>query len=105
LYIQEHADIVGKYPLLAVKFALPYPLKINLFFTGCPIVLPRENESVLLGSAILGAVAAKKFSGIRDAMRTLNAPGKVYPFPPTRVKNACHFVLRPDVKAMQSEQK
>ncbi|KAM0874275.1 hypothetical protein ACQ4PT_037568 [Festuca glaucescens] len=57
LYIQEHADIMG-----------------------CPIILPRENESVLLGAAILGAVAAKKFSGVRDAMRALNAPGKVvYP--------------------------
>ncbi|PNT66010.1 FGGY carbohydrate kinase domain-containing protein isoform X4 [Brachypodium distachyon] len=54
LYIQEHADI-----------------------TGCKIILPRENESVLLGAAILGAVAAKKFSGVHDAMKALNAAGKV----------------------------
>ncbi|TVU32823.1 hypothetical protein EJB05_24581 [Eragrostis curvula] len=48
VYIQEHADIIGK-----------------------------ENESVLLGAAVLGAVAGKKFSGIRDAMKVLNAAGKV----------------------------
>ncbi|VAI56182.1 unnamed protein product [Triticum turgidum subsp. durum] len=54
LYIQEHADI-----------------------TGCPIILPRENENVLLGAAILGGVAAKKFAGVRDAMKALNAAGKV----------------------------
>ncbi|ONM13187.1 FGGY family of carbohydrate kinase [Zea mays] len=54
LYIQEHADI-----------------------TGCPIILPRESESVLLGAAVLGAVAGKKFPGVRDAMKALNAAGKV----------------------------
>ncbi|KAL5973975.1 hypothetical protein ACLOJK_030635 [Asimina triloba] len=53
LYVQEHADIVG-----------------------CSIVLPRENESVLLGAAILGAVAAKKYSSLRDAMKSLNAAGQ-----------------------------
>jgi ribulose kinase len=68
-----------------------------LFFTGCPIILPRENESVLLGAAILGAVAAKKFSGVRDAMRALNAPGKVYLFSRTCVNDACH-VLHPVTK-------
>uniref|UniRef100_A0A453NIY1 Carbohydrate kinase FGGY C-terminal domain-containing protein n=1 Tax=Aegilops tauschii subsp. strangulata TaxID=200361 RepID=A0A453NIY1_AEGTS len=52
-------------------------LKFNLFFTGCPIILPRENENVLLGAAILGVVAAEKFDGVRDAMKALNAAGKV----------------------------
>ncbi|CAN6230546.1 unnamed protein product [Urochloa humidicola] len=54
VYIQEHADIIG-----------------------CPITLPRENEPVLLGAAVLGAVAGKKFPGVRDAMKALNAAGKV----------------------------
>ncbi|KAJ4953932.1 hypothetical protein NE237_030764 [Protea cynaroides] len=54
LYIQEHANIIG-----------------------CPIILPRESESVLLGAAILGAVAAKKYPGLRDAMKALNASGQV----------------------------
>ncbi|KAJ6731601.1 RIBULOKINASE [Salix purpurea] len=54
LYIQEHADILG-----------------------CPIVLPRESESVLLGAAILGAVASKKYSSLTEAMKALNAAGQV----------------------------
>ncbi|KAF5813244.1 putative ribulokinase [Helianthus annuus] len=54
LFIQEHADIIG-----------------------CPIILPRESESVLLGAAILGAVAAKKYPTLRDAMKALNAAGQV----------------------------
>ncbi|KAF5185463.1 Carbohydrate kinase, FGGY-related [Thalictrum thalictroides] len=55
LYVQEHADI-----------------------TGCPIILPKENESVLLGAAILGSVAAKNYSSLRDAMKALNAAGQVF---------------------------
>ncbi|XP_028775380.1 FGGY carbohydrate kinase domain-containing protein isoform X2 [Neltuma alba] len=54
LFIQEHADIIG-----------------------CPIILPRESESVLLGAAILGAVASKKFSSLNEAMKALNAAGQV----------------------------
>ncbi|KAL4182123.1 hypothetical protein AMTRI_Chr12g240970 [Amborella trichopoda] len=54
LYLQEHANIIG-----------------------CPIILPRENESVLLGAAILGAVAAKKFPSLHAAMKVLNAAGEV----------------------------
>lgn len=44
---------------------------------GYPIILPRENESVLLGAAILGAVASKKYSTVREAMMALNAAGGV----------------------------
>ncbi|WOL13483.1 FGGY carbohydrate kinase domain-containing protein isoform X2 [Canna indica] len=54
LYVQEHADIIGS-----------------------RIILPRESETVLLGAAILGAVAAKKHSSLHDAMRALNAAGQV----------------------------
>lgn len=32
---------------------------------------------MLLGAAILGAVAAKKYSGLQDAMKALNAAGQV----------------------------
>ncbi|XP_021276646.1 FGGY carbohydrate kinase domain-containing protein isoform X2 [Herrania umbratica] len=64
LFIQEHADIIG-----------------------CPIMLPRESESVLLGAAILGAVAAKKYSCLSDAMKALNAAGRViHPSKDPRVK-------------------
>ncbi|KAF1875772.1 hypothetical protein Lal_00006402 [Lupinus albus] len=54
IYIQEHADIIG-----------------------CPIILPRESESVLLGAAILGAVASRKYWSLSEAMKSLNASGQV----------------------------
>lgn len=39
--------------------------------------MPRENEAVMLGAAVLGAVAAKKYRSVRHAMVALNAPGLV----------------------------
>ncbi|XP_014509400.1 FGGY carbohydrate kinase domain-containing protein isoform X1 [Vigna radiata var. radiata] len=54
IFMQEHADIIG-----------------------CPIILPRESESVLLGAAILGAVATRKYHNLREAMKAMNAPGEV----------------------------
>ncbi|KAL6973713.1 hypothetical protein U1Q18_027900 [Sarracenia purpurea var. burkii] len=64
VFIQEHADI-----------------------TGYTIILPLESESVLLGAAILGAVAAKKYSGIKEAMKALSAAGRViYPSKDPKVK-------------------
>ena len=52
-------------------------LLLVLNVTGFPVALPRENEAVLLGAAVLGSVAAKKYSSVRDAMVALNAPGLV----------------------------
>lgn len=52
---------------------------------GYPIILPRENESVLLGSAILGAVASKKYPTVREAMKAMNAAGQV--------RNCSHYLL------------
>jgi len=52
VFLQEHADI-----------------------TGCPVVLSGEPEAVLLGSAILGAVAAKDFPAIPAAMASLSRVG------------------------------
>jgi hypothetical protein len=49
-----------------------------MIVVGCPIILPRESESVLLGAAILGAVGARKFSSLNEAMRAMNAAGQVY---------------------------
>ncbi len=54
LFLREHADI-----------------------TGCRIVLPRESEAVLLGSAILGAVAAGAFGSVLAAMSAMNRAAEV----------------------------
>jgi FGGY-family pentulose kinase len=66
LLLQEHADI-----------------------TGCPIVLPKEKEAVLLGSAILGAVAAKKFDSIIDAMTAMSGAEKI--ISPTENKKIINY--------------
>ncbi|POF62108.1 ribulokinase [Novacetimonas maltaceti] len=39
--------------------------------TGCRILLPEEPDAVLLGSAILGAVAGGAYPSIRDAMTAM----------------------------------
>jgi FGGY-family pentulose kinase len=54
LWLQEHADA-----------------------TGCKIVLPRESEAVLLGSAILAATAAGLHPSIYEAMKHMSAAGQV----------------------------
>jgi FGGY-family pentulose kinase len=45
--------------------------------TGCRIVLPREPEAVLLGSAVLGAVAAGDQPGVLQAMSAMSQAGSV----------------------------
>jgi FGGY-family pentulose kinase len=57
--------------------------------TGCAIVLPKEPEAVLLGSAVLGAVAARRFPSVLAAMNAMNATDKVIE-PTGRSVNAYH---------------
>lgn len=45
--------------------------------TGCRIVLPREPEAVLLGSAMLGATACGDFASLIEAMGHMSAAGEV----------------------------
>ncbi len=45
--------------------------------TGCSIVLPREDDAVLLGAAILGAVASAAFSDLPAAMSVMSRAGNV----------------------------
>lgn len=54
LWLREHADI-----------------------TGCRLHLPREPEAVLLGAAILGAVAGGRYAGVLEAMRAMGGAGAV----------------------------
>ena len=52
VFLQEHADI-----------------------TGCPLILPKEPEAVLLGSAVLAAVAAGAYPDCTAAMAAMNRVG------------------------------
>ncbi|XP_062582130.1 FGGY carbohydrate kinase domain-containing protein-like [Saccostrea cucullata] len=54
LYVETHADVLG-----------------------IPVVLPDEEELVLVGSAILGASASKDFRTIQDAMLSMCGEGKI----------------------------
>jgi FGGY-family pentulose kinase len=54
LFLREHADI-----------------------TGCPIVRPRVADAVLLGSAMLGAVASGDQRSVLDAMATMSGVASV----------------------------
>jgi FGGY-family pentulose kinase len=54
VFVREHADI-----------------------SGCRVVLPREPEAVLLGSAILGVVAAGDRPSVLEAMRAMSAVDKL----------------------------
>lgn len=54
LFLREHADITGR-----------------------AVVLPKEPEAVLLGSAMLGAVACGDHPQLESAMAAMSQPGKV----------------------------
>jgi len=45
--------------------------------SGCRIVLPKEKEAVLLGSAMLGACAAGEHPDLASAMRDMAAVGEI----------------------------
>ncbi len=54
LFLREHADV-----------------------TGCSVMMPKEPEAVLLGSAILGCVAAGDSPSVALAMATMDHAGSV----------------------------
>ena len=45
--------------------------------SGCPVVLPAEPEAVLLGAAILGAVASGDRASVLEAMAQMTRAGRV----------------------------
>lgn len=54
----------------------PVFLREHADITGCKLVLPKESEAVLLGSAVLGAVAAGAHKEVLSAMSAMNAVGR-----------------------------
>jgi FGGY-family pentulose kinase len=55
----------------------PVFLREHADITGCRLVLPQEPEAVLLGSAVLGAVASGRHPTVLAAMQAMNAAGRV----------------------------
>lgn len=55
----------------------PVFLREHADTTGCRVVLPEEPEAVLLGSAILGAVAGGAYGSVTEAMGAMTRAGRV----------------------------
>ena len=55
----------------------PVFLREHADITGCRLVLPAEPEAVLLGSAVLGAVASGEHATVLGAMQVMNRAGRV----------------------------
>ena len=55
----------------------PVFLREHADATGCRIVLPEEPEAVLLGAAILGAVAAGAHATVQDGMAAMTRAGRI----------------------------
>ena len=55
----------------------PVFLREHADITGCRMVLPKEPEAVLLGAAMLGAVAAGDQPSVLAAMGAMSHPGRV----------------------------
>ena len=55
----------------------PVFLREHADATGCALVLPHEPEAVLLGAAILGAVAGGAYPGVREAMAAMSRAGTI----------------------------
>ena len=55
----------------------PVFLREHADATGCTVLLPQEPEAVLLGAAILGAVAGRAFPSILEAMSAMSGIGQV----------------------------
>lgn len=70
----------------------PVFLREHADITGCTLVLPKEPEAVLLGSAVLGAVSAGRYNSVLTAMSAMNAAGAV--LVPTRGKVAAYHAAK-----------
>ncbi|MGF1734481.1 FGGY-family carbohydrate kinase [Photobacterium satsumensis] len=76
--------------------------------TGCVMLLPEESEAVLLGSAMLGSVAAGFYADIPDAMNAMSRIGKTVTPQTDRIKRfydmkyqVFHQMYEDDVKYKQ----
>jgi D-ribulokinase len=68
--------------------------------TGLAVAAPRAEEPVMLGSAILGAVAGKACETVMDGMKHMSGIGEVYLPDPTAVaRHNARFAVYEDLQA------
>ena len=73
----------------------PVFLREHADITGCKVVLSTEPEAVLLGSAVLGAVASGEFEGVLPAMAAMNSTDQV--IKPTKGRVAKYHAAKYEV--------
>jgi ribulose kinase len=73
----------------------PLFLREHADATGCRIVLPQQPEAVLLGSAMLGAVASGRQPSVLSAMQAMSGVSKV--IEPARGDVAAYHALKHEV--------
>lgn len=78
-------------------------IRENADITGCEVIIPKEPEAVLLGTAILGAVAAGEFSEVLQGMRAMGRAGRVVH--PDRSTSSFHGLKYEIFKKMYEFQK
>lgn len=64
----------------------PLFVQVQADAVGLPVLKPREEESVLVGAAILGACASQYFVNINEAMRVMGGTADVIR-PNTNIKS------------------
>jgi ribulose kinase len=85
----------------------PVFLREHADATGCRVVLPEEPEAVLLGAAMLGAVAGGLHADVATAMAAMSRPGRVVrPDPAARrlheARHRIHRRMREDQRAYRA---
>lgn len=60
----------------------PLFVQIQADAVGLPVLKPHEKESVLVGSAILGACASQYFNNVQDAIQNMGGIADVIPSNP-----------------------
>ncbi|MCP1237311.1 FGGY-family carbohydrate kinase [Gluconobacter kondonii] len=80
----------------------PVFLREHANATGCRILLPAESDSVLLGAAILGAVASGAYPDLRQAMARMSHAGdKIVPDDRTATYHAAKRSIAHDMLTNQ----
>jgi ribulose kinase len=62
--------------------------------TGCPVVLPKQPDAVIMGAAVAAAAAAGRYESVAKAMNAMNhADAVVQPVAHDRSDGALHTLL------------
>ena len=97
---------IGTLCLTGGHVANPLLVKLYADATGCRVVIPKEEDSVLLGTAIVAAAAASVHASIGDAARAMIHPGPYRDREPAAdAAGSVHAPLSPVLLLMHEHQR